>query len=157
LETKYRVFRGFPFLARSFFWQGQYETGDMALSSDLMLGLQASHYRINDELVSSPHLQPKTRFLLLSKSCGFVDVGCSLWREDRSLIYKCWWSSPAHSLIRVPWNSRPYFISQIRDFLLHCFLWLARLLWRYWNPPPSGERLDYYLHSPIDLIIVRNR
>jgi hypothetical protein len=32
--------------------------------------------------VSSTHLGPKTRFLLLSDSCGFVDVGRSLWRED---------------------------------------------------------------------------
>jgi hypothetical protein len=29
-----------------------------------------------------PQMGPKTRFLLLSDSCGFVHVGCPLWRED---------------------------------------------------------------------------
>jgi hypothetical protein len=32
-------------------------------------------------LVSSTHPELTTRFLLLSDSCGFVDVGRSLWRE----------------------------------------------------------------------------
>jgi hypothetical protein len=47
-------------------------------------------------LVSSPHLGPNTRFLLLSDSCGFVHVGSSLWREDGSVVYSRRWSSPAH-------------------------------------------------------------
>jgi hypothetical protein len=38
-----------------------------------------------------------TRFLLLSDSCGFVVVGRSLWREDGSVVYNCWWPSPAQS------------------------------------------------------------
>jgi hypothetical protein len=38
-----------------------------------------------------------TRFLLLSDSCGFVDVGSSLWREDGSVVYNCCWPSPAQS------------------------------------------------------------
>jgi hypothetical protein len=29
--------------------------------------------------------------------CGFVDVGRSLWREDRSVVYNCCWPSPEHS------------------------------------------------------------
>jgi hypothetical protein len=48
-------------------------------------------------LISSPHLEQKTIFLLLSDSCGFVDVGRPLWREDGSVFYNCWWSSPAQS------------------------------------------------------------
>jgi hypothetical protein len=28
---------------------------------------------------------------------GFVDVGCSLWREDRSVVYNCCWPSPERS------------------------------------------------------------
>jgi hypothetical protein len=44
-----------------------------------------------------PHLGPKTRFLLLSDSCGFVDVGHPLWREDGSVVSECCWSSPAQS------------------------------------------------------------
>jgi hypothetical protein len=50
-------------------------------------------------LVSSTHLGLTTRFLLLSDSCGFVDVGRSLWRENRSAVYNCCCSSPAHSFL----------------------------------------------------------
>jgi hypothetical protein len=39
--------------------------------------------------VSSSHLTLTTRFLLLSGSCRFVDVGCSLWRENESAVYNC--------------------------------------------------------------------
>jgi hypothetical protein len=39
-----------------------------------------------------------TRFLLLSDSCRFVDVGRSLWREDESVVYNCCWPSPEQSL-----------------------------------------------------------
>jgi hypothetical protein len=44
-----------------------------------------------------PHLRSKTRFLLLSGSCGFVDVGRLLWREDWSVLYNWCWLSPAQS------------------------------------------------------------
>jgi hypothetical protein len=43
------------------------------------------------------HLGLKPTFLLLSDSCGFVDVGRSLWQEDRSVVYSWCWSSPAQS------------------------------------------------------------
>jgi hypothetical protein len=36
-------------------------------------------------------------FLLLSDSCGFVDVGRSLWREEGSVIYNFCWPSPEQS------------------------------------------------------------
>jgi hypothetical protein len=42
-------------------------------------------------------LGPKTRFLLQSDSCGFVDVGRPLCREDGSVVYNWCWSSPAQS------------------------------------------------------------
>jgi hypothetical protein len=45
----------------------------------------------------APIWNPKTRFLLLSGSWGFVDVGRLLWREDRSVVYNSCWSSPAES------------------------------------------------------------
>jgi hypothetical protein len=48
-------------------------------------------------LVSSPQLGSKTRFLLLSHSCGFVDVERPLWRQDGSVVYNWCWSSPAQS------------------------------------------------------------
>jgi hypothetical protein len=38
-------------------------------------------------LVSSTHLGLNTRFLFVSDSCGFVDVGRLLWREDGSVFY----------------------------------------------------------------------
>jgi hypothetical protein len=47
--------------------------------------------------MSSPYLQPKTRFWLLSDVCGFVDVECLLWWEVRSVVYNCCWSLPAQS------------------------------------------------------------
>jgi hypothetical protein len=49
-------------------------------------------------LVSSTHLGPKARFLLLSDICGFVVVGRLLWREDGSVVYNCCWSPSAESL-----------------------------------------------------------
>jgi hypothetical protein len=47
--------------------------------------------------VSSTHLGLTTRCLLLSDSCGFVDVGRSLWREEGSAVYHCCGSSPSQS------------------------------------------------------------
>jgi hypothetical protein len=48
-------------------------------------------------LVSSNHLGPKTRFLLLSDSGGFVDVWRPFWQDFGSVVYNCCWSSPAQS------------------------------------------------------------
>jgi hypothetical protein len=45
-------------------------------------------------LVSSTYLGPRTRCLLLSNSCGFIDVGRPLWREDASVVYSCCFPSP---------------------------------------------------------------
>jgi hypothetical protein len=38
-------------------------------------------------LVSSPYVGPQTRFLLLSDSCVFVDVGRLLCGEDGSVVF----------------------------------------------------------------------
>jgi hypothetical protein len=48
-------------------------------------------------LESSPHLGPKTRYLLLSDSCGFVNLGRPVWREDWYAVYNCCWPSPEQS------------------------------------------------------------
>jgi hypothetical protein len=40
-----------------------------------------------------------TRFLLLSDSCGFVDVGRCLWWVGRSAGYNSCWASPARSFL----------------------------------------------------------
>jgi hypothetical protein len=85
-------------------------------------------------LVSSTHLGPKTRFLLLSDSCGFVDVGRSLWQEDVSVVYNCCWSSPAQSF------SGPSPAGLMTTFNCLRFeippTWRARSL--YLNPPGTG-------------------
>jgi hypothetical protein len=48
-------------------------------------------------LGATPPPGAQTRFLLLSKSFGFVHVGRPLWREDGSVVYNCCWSSPVQS------------------------------------------------------------
>jgi hypothetical protein len=48
-------------------------------------------------LGAKPHLGPETRFLLLSDSCGFVDVGRPLWRQDGSVVCNCCWPSSTQS------------------------------------------------------------
>jgi hypothetical protein len=48
-------------------------------------------------LVSSPHLRSKTRLLLRSDRCGYVDVRRPLRREDRSVVNHCCWPSPTES------------------------------------------------------------
>jgi hypothetical protein len=69
------------------------------------LGLSKSKLRYDRRsvgqsvLVSSTHLGLTTRFLLLSDSCEFVDVGRSLWRENGSAVYNCYWSSPLQSFL----------------------------------------------------------
>jgi hypothetical protein len=50
-------------------------------------------------LVSSTHPGPKTRFLSLSDSCGFADMGRPLWREDKSVVYNSCWPSLAQSFL----------------------------------------------------------
>jgi hypothetical protein len=52
-------------------------------------------------LISSSHLGPKTRFLLLSGSCGFVYVVNPLWQEDKSVICNCCWSLAAQSFSTI--------------------------------------------------------
>jgi hypothetical protein len=45
----------------------------------------------------APHLGLQTRIFLLSDSCGFVNVGRPLWRENRCVVYNWCWFSPAQS------------------------------------------------------------
>jgi hypothetical protein len=44
-----------------------------------------------------------------------------------------------HSRVRVLWDSRPYFLSHIRDFPFCRLLRLAGLQWRYSTTPPHGR------------------
>jgi hypothetical protein len=117
--------------------------------------------------MTSPHLGPKTRFLLLSDGCGFVDVGRPFWWEEGSVFPTA--AGPrlcSHARALVPWDSGPYFtVSESRlpqpggpDPRIYipqeqggpvippgtCFpfrrlLRLAGLRCRYSNPHPHGQ------------------
>jgi hypothetical protein len=58
-----------------------------------------------------PQLGPQTRFLLLSDSLEFVDVGRPFWQEDRSGVYNGW----CHSPVRVIRTNDDILLSEIRD------------------------------------------
>jgi hypothetical protein len=47
----------------------------------------------------STHRGLTARFLLLSDSCEFVDLGLPLWREEGSVVYNCCRPSPAQSFL----------------------------------------------------------
>jgi hypothetical protein len=108
----------------------------------------------------APHLGPKTRFLLLSDSCGFVDV-----RTGLSFTIAAGPRQRSHSRVWVPRDSWPHFTaSDLRliqpggpgpciyipqeqggpvvppgtGFPFHRLLQLARLRWRYSKSPPRG-------------------
>jgi hypothetical protein len=105
-----------------------------------------------------PHLGPKIIFSLLSDSCGFVDVGRPLWREDRSVIYTCCWPSPAqswpyftlsNSRFPHPGGQGPRIYTPQEEggpiipppdtgFLFRRLLRLAGIRWRYSIRPPHG-------------------
>jgi hypothetical protein len=84
--------------------------------------------------------ESESESLLLSDSSGFVDVRCSLWWEDRSVIYNCCWPSPVQSFLGLnPMGLVTILQSQIRDFPFRRLLQLAGLRWRYSTPPPCGS------------------
>jgi hypothetical protein len=82
----------------------------------------------------STHLGPKIRFLLLSESCEFIDVGCILWREDGSVVYNSCWPSPEQSFL----GPSPEGLMTI----FHCIgfktLSTLRAGWPYLHPPGRG-------------------
>jgi hypothetical protein len=63
-------------------------------SSKLCYDLRSAGQSI---LEQSTHLGLTTRSWLLSDSCGFVDLGRPLWREDGSAVCNCYWPLPAQS------------------------------------------------------------
>jgi hypothetical protein len=67
------------------------------------------------------------RFLLLSDSCGFVDVGRSLWREDRFVVFSCYWSSPAQSFLG--------FEFRYTSAIFHCLIYETSF-----SSPPTTRR-----------------
>jgi hypothetical protein len=77
-------------------------------------------------LALSSRLGPKTTFLLLSDSCGFVDVGRPLRREGVSVIYSCYWASPTQSF------TGPSPTGLITIF--YCLRFETPPTWRAWSP-----------------------
>jgi hypothetical protein len=117
--------------------------------------------------VMPPSGAPKIRFVLLLDIWRYVDMGRPLCREDRSVVYNCFYLSPPQSFsgpspaglmtifyclrFETPPACRPgprIYIPQeqggpvipldIGFPLRH--LRLAGLQWRYSNPPPHGLR-----------------
>jgi hypothetical protein len=58
-------------------------------------------------LGAKPHFGPKTRLLLLSYSCGFVDVGRPFLRQKWSVVYNCCWSSSEQSFSGISESRLP--------------------------------------------------
>jgi hypothetical protein len=82
----------------------------------------------------SPTSVPAPHFTQLSQPAeskyGFVDMGCPLWWEDRSVVYNCYWPHQcSNSRVQVPLDLRPYFFT-VRDFRL---------------PHPGGPGLSIYI------------
>jgi hypothetical protein len=90
-----------------------------------------------------PHLGPKTRSVLLSDSCVFVNVGRTLWK-DGSAVHNYCWPSPAQSFsCRRPMGTTSIF---------YCFRFETSPNWRARSPylyptgtgrstiPPSASR-----------------
>jgi hypothetical protein len=71
-------------------------------------------------------------------SCGFVDLGRPLWREDGSVVGNCYWPSPAQSFSGPsPAGLVAIFYCLFWDFPFHHLLWLAGSRWGYSTPPPA--------------------
>jgi hypothetical protein len=87
---------------------------------------------------SSSHLGLTIRFLLLSDSCGFVDMVHSLWREDGPTLYNCCWPLPEQSF------KGPSSAGLVTIF--YCLRLVTPLTWRARSPylyPPGTEWPNY--------------
>jgi hypothetical protein len=86
-------------------WNLRTRLKTLSLTHSFSLGLPASKSKLcydrrsvgQSVFMSSTHLGPTSRFLLLSDICGFVYVRRSFWRENGSTVYNCFWPSSAQS------------------------------------------------------------
>jgi hypothetical protein len=79
----------------------------------------------------TPSRVAREQILLLSDGSDFINAGRSVWREDGSVVYKCYWFWPAQSL------SRPSPVGLMTIF--YCL--------RFQTPPTRWARSPY-LHPP---------
>jgi hypothetical protein len=86
-----------------------------------------------------PHLGHKARFLLLSDSCAFVDVGRPLWWKDGSVVYNCCWPSPAQSF------SGPSHVELATVF--HCLRFETSLFVASYDSQGYGGSIRSRLHT----------
>jgi hypothetical protein len=89
-----------------------------------------------------------TRFLLRWDSCGFVDVGRSLWREDESVIYNCCWYSPAQSF---PGPSPVGIV-----IIFYCLRFETSLAGASYDSQGHGEGIRPRLHTGHEWIEITN-
>jgi hypothetical protein len=90
------------------------------------------------------HLGPKARYLLLSDSCGFVDVGCLLdERMGLSFTVAAGPRQRSHSRVQVLWTYDHVLLSQILDFPT----WRTRSPYFYpsWTGWPSSISRHWFL------------
>jgi hypothetical protein len=90
--------------------------------------------------VSSTHLGPKTRYLLLSQSFEFVDEGCCLCRDDGSVVYNCCWHSPAQSFFG-PSPAEPMTI-------FYCLRFETPPTWRARSPYLYRPKTGWHSYTP---------
>jgi hypothetical protein len=87
--------------------------------------------------------------ILITVSRGFVDVGHSLWWEDRSVVYNCCWPSPAPSFsgLSPVGLAIIFYCLKSQDFPFRRLPRLAGLWWRYSTLPPHSTQLNPTTHQ----------
>jgi hypothetical protein len=73
------------------------------------------------------------------RSCGFVDVGRSLWREDGSIVYNCCWSSSAQSFL----GPSPVGLA----IIFYCLRFETSLLFASYDSQGYGGGIRLRLHT----------
>jgi hypothetical protein len=116
----------------------------LTLYSSVLFSSQMSLSLILRPTVSRPvclgiKLGLTTRILLLPDSCGFVDVGRSLWREDGSVVYNYSWPSPAQSFLG------PSPVGLVTIF--YCLRFETSLLVASYNSQGYGGGIRHRLHT----------
>jgi hypothetical protein len=66
-------------------------------NSDLSLSLMLRPTVSQSTCLGIKHPSGAYDRIFITVSCGFVDVGRSLWRQDGAVVYNCCWPSPAQS------------------------------------------------------------